>query len=195
MSEARLRAVVLAVSSTIVEHAEELTALDAAIGDGDHGVNMRRGAAAVVAELEAIVAKPLPEALKTIGTRLVMTVGGASGPLYGTLCLALGKQLSGTPDDFAGALRRAVDAVAARGKSRYGQKTLLDVLYPIVDAVEARRTLPETVAVAHAAAAETRDRKALRGRASFLGDRSIGHVDPGARSSALIVEAIAGALL
>ena len=191
-TEAQLRAMILAVSAIIVSHADELTELDSAIGDGDHGANMKRGFDAVAADIDAIATKPLPEALKAIGTKLVMTVGGASGPLYGTLFLALGRELAVAPADYAGALKRAVDAVAARGKSEIGQKTMLDVLYPVADAVAAGKPPAEIVAVAHEATAATRDRKAIRGRASFLGDRSIGHIDPGARSSALITEALAG---
>jgi dihydroxyacetone kinase-like protein len=194
IDETRLRAMIDAVTTTIAAHAEELTALDSAIGDGDHGANMKRGFDAVAADAAALASKPLPEALKAIGTKLVMTVGGASGPLYGTLFLALGKELAATPDDFAGALRRAVDAVAARGKSQLGQKTMLDVLYPVADAVAAGKGLAAIVAVADTEVDATRNRLAIRGRASFLGERSVGHVDPGARSSALIVAAVAGAL-
>jgi dihydroxyacetone kinase-like protein len=192
--QAQLRAALAAVAASIAAHADELTALDSAIGDGDHGANMKRGFDAVSADLDALVRHPLPEALKAVGTKLVMTVGGASGPLYGTLFITLGKELAMAPDDYAGALARAVDAVAARGKSTKGQKTMLDVLYPVADAFGARRPANEIVAVAHDAAAATRDVLATRGRASFLGERSIGHVDPGARSSALIVEAVAGVL-
>lgn len=182
------------IATRIIAASEELTALDSAIGDGDHGSNMKRGVAAVAAEADALAARPLPDALKQIGTKLVMTVGGASGPLYGTLFLSLGKELAAAPDDYMGAFRRAVDAVAARGKSQIGQKTLLDVLYPVSDALSAGKSPAELVAVAYAAVADTRDRKAIRGRASFLGERSIGHIDPGARSSALILEAIVKAL-
>ena len=155
-----------------------MTDLDSAIGDGDHGANMKRGFDAVAGDAAAIADKPLPDALKAIGTKLVMTVGGASGPLYGTLFLALGKELAATPDDYAGAFRKAVDAVAARGKSAIDQKTMLDVLYPVADALAADKPKAEIVTLAYDAAAATRDRKAIRGRASFLGDRSIGHVDP-----------------
>jgi dihydroxyacetone kinase-like protein len=194
IGEARLRELIDAVATTVTTHADELTSLDSAIGDGDHGLNMKRGFDAVAAEAQSIAAKPLPEALKAIGTTLVMTVGGASGPLYGTLFLTLGKELAAAPQDYAVALRKAVDAVAARGKSQLGQKTMLDVLYPVSEAVAATRTAEEIVALAFAEAEATRDRKAIRGRASFLGERSIGHVDPGARSSALIVEAVAKVL-
>jgi dihydroxyacetone kinase-like protein len=194
ISDAQLRAVIAAMSATVTEHAAELTELDSAIGDGDHGANMKRGFDALMAEADATSAKPLPDALKAMGTKLVMTVGGASGPLYGTLFLTLGKELTANPNDQPGAWRRAVDAVAARGKSAVGQKTMLDVLYPVADAIDAGRGASEIVAIAHEAAAATKDRKAIRGRASFLGDRSIGHVDPGARSSALLIAAVAGAL-
>lgn len=194
IDEAQLRGLIGAVAATLAAHADELTALDSAIGDGDHGANMKRGFDAVAADASAIATKPLPDALKAIGTKLVMTVGGASGPLYGTLFLALGKELAVTPQDYPAALRKAIDAVAARGKSELGQKTMLDVLYPVSDAVVATRPAAEVVAVAHAAAEATKDKKAIRGRASFLGDRSIGHIDPGARSSALIVEAVAKVL-
>jgi dihydroxyacetone kinase-like protein len=194
ISSAQLRAALEAASATIAAHAAELTELDSAIGDGDHGANMKRGLDAVAGDAAAIADKPLPDALKAIGTKLVMTVGGASGPLYGTLFLTMGKELAATPDDYAGAFRKAVDAVAARGKSTIDQKTMLDVLYPVADAFTARSPKAAIVAIAHEAAAATRDRKAIRGRASFLGDRSIGHIDPGARSSALLIDAIAGAL-
>jgi phosphoenolpyruvate---glycerone phosphotransferase subunit DhaL len=193
-SPAEIRGAIEAVSTTIAAHAAELTALDSAIGDGDHGANMKRGFDAVAADAASIAEKPLPDALKAIGTKLVMTIGGASGPLYGTLFLALGKELAAAPDDYRGAFRRAVDAVAARGKSELGQKTMLDVLYPVADGVAANKSKQEIVALAHAAATATTERLALRGRASFLGPRSIGHLDPGARSSALLVEAIMGAL-
>jgi phosphoenolpyruvate---glycerone phosphotransferase subunit DhaL len=194
ISEAQLRAAILAIASTITAHAAELTDLDSAIGDGDHGANMKRGFDAVAADLDAIVAKPLPDAFKAIGTKLVMTVGGASGPLYGTLFLTFGKELAIAPDDYAGAFRRAVDAVAARGKSEIGQKTMLDVLYPLADALAAGKSKDEILSVAATEVAATKDRKAIRGRASFLGDRSIGHIDPGARSTQLLTEAIVGVL-
>ncbi len=185
-----------AVADTISAHAEELTALDQAIGDGDHGLNMKRGFEAVRAELSALAGKPLPDALKAIGTKLVMTVGGASGPLFGTLFMTLGKELPAEPSkaDFSIALGKAIDAVAARGKSQAGQKTMLDVLYPVSEAVVAGKSPSEVADIADAAAEATKPMKAMRGRASFLGDRSIGHVDAGARSTALITRAIAETL-
>lgn len=196
MTQIDLRRLILAVADTIAAHADELTALDQAIGDGDHGLNMKRGFEAVRAEADALSAKPLPDALKAIGTKLVMTVGGASGPLFGTLFLTLGKELPADPDRaaLAAAFGRAVDAVAARGKSQAGQKTMLDVLFPVQAALVAGQSAAEIVAVADASAEATVPMKAIRGRASFLGDRSIGHMDAGARSTALLVRAIAETL-
>jgi dihydroxyacetone kinase-like protein len=191
--ETTRRRLIEAVAQTIIAHAEELTALDQAIGDGDHGINMKRGFEAVLADLDQHAGKPLPEALKAIGMALVMKVGGASGPLYGTLFMTLGKELpaSPSPADAAQALAAAIEAVKARGKSDIGQKTMLDVLAPVRDALASGR---DPVATAMAAAEATIPMRAVRGRASFLGDRSIGHMDPGARSSALIVAAVADVL-
>jgi dihydroxyacetone kinase-like protein len=192
MSRIDLSALIAAVADTVSAHAEELTALDQAIGDGDHGLNMKRGFEAVRAESAALAEKHLPDALKAIGTKLVMTVGGASGPLFGTLFLTLGKELPAEPSgaELATAFGKAVDAVAARGKSQVGQKTMLDVLYPVAAALAAGKAGSEIADVADAAAESTKPLKAIRGRASFLGDRSIGHMDAGARSSALIVRTV-----
>ena len=196
MAKLNLTKLIATAADTIVAHADELTALDQAIGDGDHGLNMKRGAEAVRADTAQFTAKPLPDALKAIGTKLVMTVGGASGPLFGTFFMALGKELPDDPSrtDLNAAFGKAVDAVAARGKSQTGQKTMLDVLYPIAEALAAGRSPAEIAAVADAAAQATVSLKAIRGRASFLGDRSIGHMDAGARSSALLIRALAEAL-
>ncbi|MBZ9798862.1 dihydroxyacetone kinase subunit DhaL [Mesorhizobium sp. ES1-4] len=193
MTALDLSRLITAAADTIADHAEELTALDQAIGDGDHGLNMKRGFEAVRTEADAFAAKPLPEALKAIGTKLVMTVGGASGPLFGTLFLALGREISADPDraDLTAAFGKAIEAVAARGKSQVGQKTLLDVLQPVHDALAGGMTAAEIADIADAAAEATVPMKALRGRASFLGDRSIGHMDAGARSTALLVRTLA----
>ena len=183
-----------AIAERVIAHAEELTALDQAIGDGDHGLNMKRGFEAVLAAAGDLAARPLPAALTEVGRTLVMRVGGASGPLYGTLFLTLGKTLpeAPSPSDAVAALAAAVEAVKARGKSDAGQKTMLDVLVPVLD--DLRRGgdgLPgRLAAVAHGAAAATVPMRAVRGRASFLGERSVGHMDPGARSSALMIETV-----
>jgi dihydroxyacetone kinase-like protein len=198
MQPETLRRLIGAVAATIIDHADELTTLDQAIGDGDHGLNMRRGFEAVRADTASIAEKPLPEALRAIGMHLVMKVGGASGPLYGTLFIALGKEIATVPDaaGLAGALAGAIDAVKARGKSHEGEKTLLDVLVPVQQALQAGGTdlLERLPSVADAAAYATLPMQATRGRASFLGERSVGHIDPGARSAALMVAAICGAL-
>jgi phosphoenolpyruvate---glycerone phosphotransferase subunit DhaL len=182
-----------AVARAMIDHADELTALDQAIGDGDHGLNMKRGFEAVLADIDATSAKPLPDALKAIGMALVMKVGGASGPLYGTLFLALGKELPAEPTkaDLARAFGAAIEAIKARGKSDFRQKTMLDVLGPAQAALAAGR---DPVRAANDAADATVPMKAVRGRASFLGERSVGHMDPGARSSALMIAAVAGVL-
>lgn len=193
MAAPDLARLISAAADTIAAHADELTALDQAIGDGDHGLNMKRGFEAVRAEADAFAAKPLPDALKAVGTKLVMTVGGASGPLFGTLFMALGKELPDTPDrdGLTAALAKAIEAVAARGKSQVGQKTMLDVLQPVYEALAQGRTGAEIADAADEAAEATVPMKALRGRASFLGDRSIGHMDAGARSTALLARAVA----
>mgnify|MGYP000874326205 FL=1 len=190
-------ALVNAVAAVIDRHADELTVLDQAIGDGDHGINMKRGFEAVAADSAGLSAKPWPDFLKSVGTTLVMKVGGASGPLYGTLFMGLGKELPENPTlaDLTRAFRAAILAVQARGKAERGNKTMLDVLIPVAEALESGAATAERIAAAaHAAAEATIPIKAVRGRASFLGDRSIGHMDPGARSSALLIEAVSGIL-
>lgn len=196
MAALNLARLIAVAADTIAAHAGELTALDQAIGDGDHGLNMKRGFEAVRAEADAFAAKPLPDALKAIGTKLVMTVGGASGPLFGTLFMALGKEITVDPDraGLTAAFGKAIDAVAARGKSQPGQKTMLDVLQPVRDALAGGKTAAEIADIADAAAEATVPMKALRGRASFLGERSIGHMDAGARSTALLVRSVGQAI-
>jgi dihydroxyacetone kinase-like protein len=184
------------VAKRVIAEADRLTTLDQAIGDGDHGLNMKRGFEAVLADLDGLSRKPLADAVKAIGTHLVMKVGGASGPLYGTLFLTLGKELPADPGlaDTAKAFDAALTAVKARGKSDLGQKTLLDVLGPVRDALVSAAPDPRLgdriKQIATEAAAATVSMKAIRGRASFLGDRSIGHMDPGACSAALIISAV-----
>jgi phosphoenolpyruvate---glycerone phosphotransferase subunit DhaL len=183
------------VAQRVIASADELTDLDRAIGDGDHGINMRRGFEAVLATADELSARNLGESLKGVGTTLVMKVGGASGPLYGTLFMSLGKSLTDevTREQAADAFAAAIDAVKARGKSDVGQKTMLDVLFPVLGVLRegGAGMAARLKATAWAAAEKTIPMRAIRGRASFLGERSIGHMDPGARSSALIVDAVA----
>jgi phosphoenolpyruvate---glycerone phosphotransferase subunit DhaL len=182
---------VRALAGSMIEHADELTSLDQAIGDGDHGLNMKRGFEAVLATLPGLADKSLPEMLKAIGMTLVMKVGGASGPLVGTFFMELGKALPEQPAraDLVAATDKAVNAVKARGRSDAGQKTLLDVLVPVqvvlADGGDARSIAAE----ATQAADRTTPMLAIRGRASFLGERSIGHMDPGSRSASLLIGA------
>lgn len=191
------RSLIQSIAETVIEHETELTDLDQAIGDGDHGLNMKRGFGEVLNKLDEIAPKPLPDALRDVGMTLVMTVGGASGPLYGTLFMALGKELGGEPtkDDLAGAGQAALKALMARGKSEPGQKTMLDVLAPVIDELAKPDASWDSVrSAANHAAQATIPMQATKGRASFLGERSIGHMDPGARSSQLLIETASSVL-
>jgi phosphoenolpyruvate---glycerone phosphotransferase subunit DhaL len=187
-----------ALADAMIAHADELGDLDRAIGDGDHGLNMKRGFEVVLADHERLAGKELPELLHALGTHLVMKVGGASGPLYGTFFMALGKEMPAAPSlaEATRAFGAALAAVKARGKSDVGQKTMLDVLAPVLAILaEGGGDLPSRLRRAAQQASEaTGPMKALRGRASFLGERSIGHIDPGARSSALMIDAVLNVL-
>jgi len=207
-ADAGLRARLIdAAAEAIAANAELLTALDAAIGDGDHGHNMKRGFAAMVEQRDAIAAQPYGKALHQAGMALVMKVGGASGPLYGSLLMGMGKAAEADPPagpaGVAAMLRAGVDAVAKRGKAQPGEKTMLDVLIPVADALEAAAAASaapaEAAARARAAAdaglAATEPMRATKGRASFLGERSVGHLDPGAKSSCLLVQAACDVLV
>ena len=185
------------VASRLIAASAELTDLDSAIGDADHGLNMKRGFEAVLADKANILAKPLPEALKAIGMALVMKVGGASGPLYGTLFMTLGKELPAEPTlaDAARALSAAVEAIKARGKADFNNKTMLDVLGPVAQHLNSGSASFDSIRqLAKDSAAATIPMKAIKGRASFLGDRSIGHMDPGSRSSQILIETVCDVL-
>jgi dihydroxyacetone kinase-like protein len=187
---------VRALAVAVIEHADELTSLDQAIGDGDHGLNMKRGFEAVLATLPALADKSMPEMLKAIGMTLVMKVGGASGPLVGTFFMELGKALPEEPAraDLVAATDKAIAAVKARGRSEAGQKTLLDVLVPVQAIFAAGGDATAIAAEAAEAAERTTPMLATRGRASFLGERSIGHMDPGSRSASLLIGAAVATL-
>jgi dihydroxyacetone kinase-like protein len=182
---------VRALAGSVIEHADELTSLDQAIGDGDHGLNMKRGFEAVLATLPGLADKSLPDMLKAIGMTLVMKVGGASGPLVGTFFMELGKALPEQPSrtDLVAATEKAIEAVKARGRSEAGQKTLLDVLVPVHAVLAGGGDAKAIAAEALQAADRTTPMQAIRGRASFLGERSIGHMDPGSRSASLLIGA------
>ncbi|HEY6797493.1 MAG TPA: dihydroxyacetone kinase subunit DhaL [Kineosporiaceae bacterium] len=184
-----------------------LTELDAAIGDADHGANLDRGMAAVVAALDADPPAAPAALLKATGMKLVSTVGGASGPLYGTLFLRMAVPAGGDgvldAGGFAAALRAGLEGVVARGRAAAGDKTMVDALAPACDALDAAlaagASLGHALAIASAAADAGRDATvpmlARKGRASYLGERSVGHQDPGATSTALLVAAAAVALV
>jgi dihydroxyacetone kinase-like protein len=193
------------------DRAAELTMLDQAIGDGDHGTNMDRGFTAIVAGLDAGPAEGDTEAaregarVRTAGRTLISTVGGAAGPLYGTALMRAGGTLSGAADGQArvdallDALESAIGGVAGLGKSTRGEKTMLDALVPALEAGRRARdaggdATAVTAAMADAAEAGVRatiPMLATKGRASYLGERSIGHQDPGATSSAILLRALA----
>ena len=195
-----------AFADAVRDAADELTALDSAIGDADHGANMRRGMTAVVGKLESAPDAGPAALLKSAGMTLVSTVGGASGPLYGTLFLrmatAAGDRTELDAAGFAAALRAGLDGVVARGKAAPGDKTMLDALVPAVDALDARLAEGNGLRDALNAAADAADAGsdatiplvARKGRASYLGERSAGHRDPGAASTALLVRAAAETL-
>lgn len=189
-----------AFRDAVQQHKDELTRLDSEIGDADHGSNMARGLDAVVAKLGETPASA-PELFKTVGMTLVSSVGGASGPLYGTLFLRMGPALSSDEADAAAlgaALRAGVEGVVARGKAELGDKTMIDALLPALDAWDAAAgggaTPAEAARAAAEAAARGRDATeplvARKGRASYLGERSAGHLDPGATSATLLLEAL-----
>lgn len=186
----------------IAEHEADLTTLDSAIGDADHGANMQRGMQAVVAVLDGGAAEQPADLVRQVGMTLVSKVGGASGPLYGTFFLRMAPPLSGAAVDgetFAAALRAGLNGVVARGRAEAGDKTMFDALAPAVDALDAAladgRTLADALQAATEAAEAGRDATgpmiARKGRASYLGERSVGHLDPGATSAALLVAATA----
>jgi dihydroxyacetone kinase-like protein len=203
VSYAQVLAWVEAFSSTVAENKEYLTRLDSAIGDADHGINMDRGMKAVTAKLDGFEGDDIGALLKTVGMTLVSSVGGAGGPLYGTLFLQMGVATAGKselePEDWAAALDAAVKGVQMRGKAEPGDKTMVDALIPARDAFSAalaegvsfEEALRKSAAAAEEGMLATIPLVAKKGRASYLGERSAGHQDPGATSSQLLVKTAA----
>ena len=197
-------AAIRAVAATVAEHKVELTHLDRDIGDGDHGENLSRGFTAVITKLDAGAPETPTAVLKLVATTLISTVGGASGPLFGTAFLRAATSVGDaeTLDGaaVAGALTAARDGVVARGKAESGDKTMVDALTPAVNAAKAAAdgggSVSEVLNAAADAAADgaaaTFPLQARKGRASYLGERSIGHIDPGAQSTAYLLRALAG---
>ncbi|MFF9160768.1 dihydroxyacetone kinase subunit DhaL [Streptomyces longwoodensis] len=184
-----------ATAASVDREADRLTALDSPIGDADHGSNLRRGFAAVTAALEKEAPRTPGAVLILAGRQLISTVGGASGPLYGTLLRRTGKALGDAPEvgpeQLAEALRTGVDAVRQLGGAAPGDKTMIDALVPAVDALG--DGFGAALAAADQGAEATTPLLARKGRASYLGERSIGHQDPGATSAALLIAALAEA--
>jgi phosphoenolpyruvate---glycerone phosphotransferase subunit DhaL len=191
-----------AVAKTIAQNKDYLTELDAAIGDADHGINLDRGFQKVVPQLAQIETKDIGIILKTISMTLISTVGGASGPLYGTFFLRASTAVTGkeelTPSDLADLLQAGVAGVVERGKAKLGDKTMLDALSPaatsFAEAIAKGNStvdaLKQAVRSAETGMKQTIPLVALKGRASYLGERSVGHQDPGATSSYLILRAL-----
>jgi phosphoenolpyruvate---glycerone phosphotransferase subunit DhaL len=181
------------------EQRDYLTDLDAAIGDGDHGINMDRGFTAVLDKLPAVAEVDIGTILKTVGSTLVSTVGGASGPLYGTAFLRAGTALAGKlelqPVDALSGLEAAFEGIVARGHAQRGEKTMVDAFGPAVDAYKAALSSGKSLRESLTAAATAADQGmratiplvATKGRASYLGERSAGHQDPGATSLSLLI--------
>lgn len=191
-----------AFAALIDDNMEFLTDLDAAIGDADHGTNMARGATAALSKLGDTI--PLGSMFKSVGMALVSTVGGSAGPLYGTFFMKLGAKLGDVEDvslhTFAAALKAGRDGVVARGKAAVGEKTMIDAMTPAVEAFESHVADGPLVAAEAASAAAQQGRDATiplvakKGRASYLGERSAGHQDPGATSTAYLFEALVAAV-
>ncbi len=200
LSLEQLRSWIFTTAAAIEQNANALSDLDAAIGDGDHGANMSRGFTAVTKKLEAAPSVDIGAMFKTVGMTLISTVGGAAGPLYGGFFLELGKQTAGKQELDAATLSSILAAgladIKRRGKAEIGDKTMVDTLTPAVDAMQSAGN--DITAATRAAATTARDAAektspllARKGRASYLGERSIGHQDPGATSSALLLESLA----
>lgn len=203
VSTDQARGIVLAIAKVIEENKVYLTELDAAIGDNDHGLNMARGFAVVQKKLEETPGGTVGDVLKTTAMALISNVGGASGPLYGTLFLKGAGVVKDKSEidlkDFAALLAEGIAGVQARGKAQLGEKTMLDVLIPVQNQIAedaaagtpGGEALQKAARLARECAEKTKDIQATKGRASYLGERSIGHIDPGAMSSCLMFETLA----
>jgi dihydroxyacetone kinase-like protein len=202
----KVRSIIGEIAAEIESQKQFLSDLDQAIGDGDHGFNMARGFGVTMEKLRATPGTTIADVLKTVAMALISNVGGASGPLYGTMFLKMSTAVG--PVDtidlpaFAAAFREGIAGVQMRGKAELGEKTMLDVLIPVGALLDAEAAAGTTAAVAFAKVtalaaekcAATKDIVATKGRASYLGERSIGHVDPGATSSKLMLDVIAKSL-
>jgi dihydroxyacetone kinase-like protein len=199
----KVKEVILAISDIIEEKKLFLTQLDAAIGDGDHGLNMAKGFNAAREKIENTAMETPGDILKAVGMALISKVGGAAGPLYGTAFLNASKAVAGKTEldlnDYQVMLEVALDGVKSRGKASVGEKTMVDAIEPALEALKkaiaegasTREAMDKAVTAAEEGVAYTKTIIAKKGRASYLGERSIGHVDPGAMSSLVILRTIA----
>jgi phosphoenolpyruvate---glycerone phosphotransferase subunit DhaL len=190
------------VAERIKQNRDYLTQLDSAIGDADHGVNLDRGFSTVVTKLAPVADKDIGTILKTVGTTLVSVVGGASGPLYGTAFMRAGMALADKyelhPEDVVVALEAALEGIKVRGKASLGEKTMVDAIAPGIEALKSSladgddllAALRKAVAATEQGMQATVPMQATKGRASYLGERSIGHQDPGATSAFLIAQVL-----
>lgn len=190
------------VNQTVLAHESEIESLDREIGDGDHFINIKRGCATIVAMEDELANLPPDMALQKIGMKLLATIGGASGPLIGSFFMAMGKSVKEQPaeslQDVAAAFSAGVEAIKQRGKADVGEKTMLDVLIPVAqaftklsaDGTDRTLLLNTLKREAETGVLATRDLIATKGRAAFLGERAIGHIDPGAKTSQLIISTI-----
>jgi dihydroxyacetone kinase-like protein len=191
-----------AIALVLEQNKEYLTELDAAIGDADHGINMNRGFQKVISQLPSVADKDIGSILKTVSMTLISSVGGASGPLYGTMFLRASTAVAGkselTDEDMVALLQAAVDGIIQRGKANLGDKTMLDALSPasdtfkqaVANGASTQEALQQAVAAAEEGMKNTIPLVAKKGRASYLGDRSANHQDPGATSAYLILKTL-----
>lgn len=189
-------------ATEIEQNKDYLTELDAAIGDADHGINMDRGFKKVMSQLPTVANKDISSILKAVSMTLISSIGGASGPLYGTFFLRASTAVAGKQElneqDMLGLLQAGLDGVLERGKAQLGDKTMVDVLSPAVTAFQQAvgeknttlQAMQQTVAAAEQAMKDTTPMVAKKGRASYLGERSVGHQDPGATSSYLMLKSL-----
>lgn len=195
ISTQQLLEMIREMSGIIQQNKQFLTDLDMPIGDSDHGINLARGFQAVEAKLPTLEGKDAGTILKTVGMTLVSTVGGASGPLYGTAFMKAGAKMAGKQelgmDDLIVMLHEAVEGIKMRGKSTTGEQTMLDAMVPALEALKATGSLADALAAAEEGVEKTKDMIATKGRASYLGERSLGHQDPGATSFTLLFSVIA----
>lgn len=200
MTKEKLIKLINDIADKIEENKDYLTDLDSAIADGDHGINMARGFSAVKEKLSTVEDKDCGTILKTVGMTLVSTVGGAAGPLYGTAFMKAGMAVQGkeeiSGEDFIKMMEEAINGVKMRGKSEAGEKTMLDSMIPAYDAFKeglsggAKSAMEKALKASSDGVEYTKTIKATKGRASYIGDRSIGHQDPGATSFTYIMECI-----